>query len=379
MLYTDGCGAGARDDLSLSTETASRQAKTLRPEARGAQITATLTRRPVVLGVAALLFAAVFALTGQSSDSDDAIGLLYVIPVAIVGLEFGLAAGLLAAAAALGLMGAWVAMRHPEIDSVGLATRTVAILSVGALAGYFSDRMRAQAAMHSELEHTRGRISEQLRSAHRLLDHDEAERVQVAHQLHEQVAQTVAAALMALSLLEHDPGEARLDRFRIETVRGHMRECLEDLRGLAESMRPAVLAELGLLPALERICAKDGKRTGQSIALHSDGRLERLPPGAEIAAYRTVEEALGALSGTRGVWASVDEEERWLRIAVASSSGDWEGRGGAEELATTRARLQLLGGSLRIDSPAEEGAAGINVVADIPLRQTEIVDPGMWV
>lgn len=328
----------------------------------------TERRRLIALAVAAILFAAVFAISTQNSDADDAIGLLYVVPVAIVGLELGLEAGLLAAAGALGLVGVWVALRHPEVDAVGIITRAVAIFSVGALAGRFSDRMRAQAGLNTELEQARSRISEQFRSAHRLLDHHEGERGEVAQQLHEQVAQTVAAAMMALSLIQRDSGEGRLSHREIEALRLHMRDCLEDLRRIANTLRPAVLVELGLVPALERLCVENADRAGKPITLRAESRLEDLPTGIQTTAYRTVEEALRVLNAAAEVSTRRDEHHKMLTIAITSGSGKSRDPELEKKLAATRARLDLLGGTLHI-SQQPRGEVGVALVAEIPLRQ----------
>ncbi len=329
-------------------------------------------RRPLTLAGAALLFVFVFFLVEQTAEADETIGLLYAVPVALVGLEFGLGAGFGAAIAALALSTVWAATGPPDFEGVGFATSAVALVSVGGFAGRFGDRTRAQAALRSELELSRQRVSEQLRSASRLLGYHEAERREIANQLHEQVAQTVAAALMALSLVEDDVEGGTLHRSQIESVRSHMRECLEDLRGLAASLRPTVLDELGLVSALERICSEEGERACQPIAMHFDGSLGGLPAGVEISAYRTVKEVLEALSGATKVGVSVDEGRASLRIAVTAALSDRDEHGVEEKVATARARLELLGGSLRTSlRPGEDGASIVTVIADTPLRPGE--------
>jgi|GEM_PF-1716926 Signal transduction histidine kinase len=477
--------------FSLKPDVRSREAEAPHRKPRWPLATVALVRRPaerrpVVLGAAALIFVLVFVLSQHSLNVSEATGLLYVVPIALVGLELGLGAGLGAAAGALALLGIWMVTGHPGLDGVGFATRALAMVSVGGLAGRFSDRVRAslrrqetllesgldlarlgnieampgtlaeqvrravnvaavrvaladvpavasgqpagesltipiasrgidfgtlevsagagrsfspeerlvletlalqgataahnqrllavereQAALHSELEHTRQHISNQLRSADHILDHHEEERREIARQLHEQVAQTVAAALIALSLVEHDVGDALLDRSQIEAMRRHMRDCLEDLRRLADSLRPVLLDEFGLLPALERVCAEESERTSRSIAFHADGPVERLPAGVDISVYRNVDEVLKALDGATDVRVSVvDEQGRLLRIVIDSSSSEQDEREVQEKLATARARLELLGGALRTNSRPPEGTSTstITVVAEIPLR-----------
>jgi signal transduction histidine kinase len=103
----------------------------------------SIERRSVVLASAAVLFAAVFVARASNSDAAAALALLYVVPIALVALELGLPAGVLAAIFGLGLVAIWANESNPGIDTVGMLTRAVAYLAVGTVAGRFGDRMRA--------------------------------------------------------------------------------------------------------------------------------------------------------------------------------------------------------------------------------------------
>ncbi len=446
-------------------------------------------RRSIVLSVAAVAFVVVFVLLLRSGDSGEAIGLLFVVPVALVALDLGLAAGLGAAALALALFAIWMVTQDPDFDTLsdpgpdalGFATQALAMVCVGGFAGRFSDRMRLglerqeglldsgldlarlgdleplpatlaeqaqqlvgavgvrvtlvdvptvergdlsggalaipiasrgiefgtleasagsgrrfnpeerlilrmlalqaavaahnqrllagereRVALHSELERTRRSLSDQLRNAGHILDRHEEERREVGRQLHEQVAQTVAAALIALNLLENDVEDTAVDPSQIDAARLCMHDCLLHLRELAGTLRPAVLDELGLVPALERICVEEGGRTLRAIALDVDPGVEGLPAGIETSAYRIVEEALKSVDGITDVSASIDEPDDCLRIEIASSSNGLDEHRMQERLGTMRARLELLGGALRL-SPRVRG--GVTVVGEIPLQR----------
>jgi signal transduction histidine kinase len=377
-VFPDGRAAAVGENWALRVEGTSREGVAPRGELHreGAGLLDRLRalRRPLILGGAAILFVLIFILAQRSGDADETVGLLYVVPVGAVGLELGLGAGLGAALLALALSAVWLATSQPGPEAAGSAISAVALVVVGGLAGGIRDRTRVQTALHSELELSRRHVSAQLRSADRVLGHHEAERREIAGRLHDQVAQTMAAALMALSLVEDEAGDAVLHRSQIESIRPHMHTCLEDLRDLATSLRPAVLDVLGLGSALERVCAEEGHRAGQPIDLRLDGRLENLSDGVEISAYRTVREVLGALSRATEVDVSADEEGGRLRIAIAAAES---GRSAVEverELATTRARLELLGGSLQIDSrPHHDGSSTLAVLAGISLRPGEAI------
>jgi len=99
-------------------------------------------RRAVVLSVALLLFAVVFALRQTNPDPSPAIALLYVIPVALVAIELGLIAGLIAACSSMVLLGIFALGASPNLEALGVFTRAVTFFAVGGIAGRFSDRMR---------------------------------------------------------------------------------------------------------------------------------------------------------------------------------------------------------------------------------------------
>ncbi len=474
-------------DTPMSTPQAGRR-KTLR-RATTVPVRRWAERDSLVLGAAAVAFVVIFVILQQSGDSAEAIGLLYVVPIALVALALALAAGLAAAAVALVLSAIWMVTKDPGFDTLkdsgpdtlGFGTHALATVCVGGIAGRFSDRMRfglerqeglldsgldlarlgdleplpttlveqaqqlvgavavrvtlvdaptvergnpsgellaipiasrgiefgtlevsagagrrfnpeervtlrmlalqaaiaahnqrllagerERVALHSELELTRRNLSDQFRNAGHVLDQHEEERREIGRQLHEQVAQTVAAALIAINLLEGDVADTVIDPSRIESARRCMHDCLGDLRALASSLRPAVLDELGLVPALERICAEEGVRTSQTIALDVDPSVEGLPTGIETSAYRIVEEALKSVDGITDVSASIDEPDDRLRIEIGSSSNGLDEHRMQEQLGTMRARLELLGGVLRI-CPRVRG--GVTVVGEIPMQR----------
>jgi PAS domain S-box-containing protein/putative nucleotidyltransferase with HDIG domain len=95
----------------------------------------------VKLGFVVLLFGAVLALRLVSA-SDDATLVLFVVPIAICGLEFGLRGGLGAAVAGIVLLLGWE-VANWDLGALGLTTRAIAYLLVGVLVGRFVDERRS--------------------------------------------------------------------------------------------------------------------------------------------------------------------------------------------------------------------------------------------
>lgn len=95
-----------------------------------------------MLAATVLLFIAVFLLRQSSADPGTGMALLYVLPVALVALELGLAAGLAAAGLAMGLLGIWVVTTEADLGALGFATRALVFAAAGGIPGRFSERMR---------------------------------------------------------------------------------------------------------------------------------------------------------------------------------------------------------------------------------------------
>jgi signal transduction histidine kinase len=291
-------------------------------------------RRVVVLGVAACLTVVVFVLRELFNNRLEALGLLYVVPVALVGLELGFRAGMAAVLGTFLLVAIRPPSNDPGVDALGLATRAVALLAVGVIAGRFSDRMREAKA----------RLRDQFRSAGHVLGVHEQERRGIAEQLHEQAAQTMAAALLLVGHLDRGPLD-RMTRSQLEEIRQSVRHSIAHLRELASALRPPVLDELGLVPAIERIVESREDGASLAIDLRPDGQPERLPRDTETLAYRAIEEVMGCMSGP--IVIDMAQQESRLTIDIEGSPSEQTLTDEREvRLATTRARLEIIGGTM---------------------------------
>ena len=100
-------------------------------------------QRPIVaLAVAGVLYASVLALRLLAGGSADAYTLLFVFPVALVAVTFGLRAGLAAGVVAVSLIVVWVVVDDVSLNLVGWGARILPLLLLGALLGDASDRLR---------------------------------------------------------------------------------------------------------------------------------------------------------------------------------------------------------------------------------------------
>jgi signal transduction histidine kinase len=127
------------------------------------------TRRLVVLAVAAALFAVTFAARMAINDPDALIANFYVVPIALLAIEFGTRAGVLAAAVALGLVVAWSVLQTIHLGVLGYTARVAALLVTGAVVGHFSDRLREDISERRRAQRHMSLYADQLTRANQQL------------------------------------------------------------------------------------------------------------------------------------------------------------------------------------------------------------------
>lgn len=96
-------------------------------------------------GVAAAMFVGVFAVRMSVDGTREAISVLYVLPIALLAMAFGLRTGLAAGTTGVGLLAIWVLHSGAALSPLGWLSRATPLLVLGALIGVASDRLREAA------------------------------------------------------------------------------------------------------------------------------------------------------------------------------------------------------------------------------------------
>lgn len=96
-------------------------------------------------GVAAALFAVVFAVRMGVDGTHEPISVLYILPIALLAMAFGLRTGIAAGTAGVGLLAVWAFESGASLTPLGWLSRATPLLVLGALIGVASDRLRAAA------------------------------------------------------------------------------------------------------------------------------------------------------------------------------------------------------------------------------------------
>jgi len=206
-----------------------------------------------------------------------------------------------------------------------------------------------------------------------IIQAQEEERYRLARELHDEAAQALTSLLVHLRLLEraHEPAEAQK---RVQELRELTARALEDVRRVALDLRPTILDDLGLAPALEWRIDELNKRGDLRATIAIGGLESRLPPDIALALYRVAQEALsnaGRHAHAASVTVRLAGSPAQVTLEIADDGVGFDPSAPAAEnehhglgLLGMRERMRMIGGELAIHSAPGQGT---RIVACAPL------------
>jgi len=199
----------------------------------------------------------------------------------------------------------------------------------------------------------------------RVVAAQELERQRLARELHDETGQALTSILLGLKQLDGESPEG------VAEVRELVVATLQDVRRLAVELRPKVLDDFGLVPALERLTQGFAEHTGISVDLEASALTERPPVEVETAIYRIVQESLTNVvkhAQARSVSVVVTRGDGRIKTVIEDDGTGFEpetiGEGGIG-LVGMRERIELLDGSLTVESSERSGTT---VAVEVPVR-----------
>jgi PAS domain S-box-containing protein len=214
-------------------------------------------------------------------------------------------------------------------------------------------------------------------AAQRIIEAQEAERKRVACGLHDGPSQLLSSAKFRLA--------SASDRIQVRTQRSYpelddsqvlIEKAVQEIRRIIRNLRPAVLDNLGLLPALRTLCEEFRERTNVKLDFRWTPKPTRLAPQVELALFRIVQEALNNIEkharATR-VTVSLVQKQASLRIKVKDNGVGFDHAAALRKndglsgygLHTMMDRTASIGGDAKISSATDSGT---EVIVRIPLN-----------
>lgn len=215
-----------------------------------------------------------------------------------------------------------------------------------------------------ELRHQQA-LTQQL--LHRAITAQEEERARLSQELHDGIGQMLTAVELSLDRLRKalPAGEANVHE-RLERARVLTEQSLADLRRLIAALRPGILDQLGLVPALDWVSDHTLRPLGVMVTLEADGQRERLPSEVETILFRIAQEAMSNVARhsqarhlTIRLWHEAGrvhmilaDDGQGCDLSTLAQAADY-GRGLG--LAGMQERASLAGGQVTIDSRPGHG------------------------
>jgi signal transduction histidine kinase len=209
----------------------------------------------------------------------------------------------------------------------------------------------------------------------RLVSAQEEERRKLSRELHDEIGQSMSALLVELGNLGSvlPPENAALQE-RVQAVKRLAENNVVVLRNLSLLLRPSMLDDLGLAPALKWQAREVARRSGIKVKVDAEDVPDHLPDEYRTCIYRVVQEALHNAtrhSKATHVRVTVTHEESRVSVSIKDDgvgfqSPQEKGMGilGMEE------RVRHLGGSFHIDSGPGKGTA---ILIQLPLAPETVV------
>ncbi|MEB8342307.1 sensor histidine kinase [Streptomyces endophyticus] len=198
------------------------------------------------------------------------------------------------------------------------------------------------------------------------------ERLRIARELHDVLAHSISVinvqAGVGLALLDTDPEQART---ALTTIKSASKEALGEVRQVLDTLRAPGEAPRAPAPGLDRLpeLVDQAAGAGLTVDVTTDGPRAALPPGADLAAFRIVQEALTNVvrhSGSRHARVQLSYGDGAITLTVdddgPATHADAGGSGNG--LAGMRERAAALGGTIEA-GPRADG--GFRVVGRLPL------------
>jgi two-component system sensor histidine kinase UhpB len=208
--------------------------------------------------------------------------------------------------------------------------------------------------------------SERLQSTRRALSAQESERLRVAQELHDEVGQTLTAMLLSLARVSRDapPQLASQLAQLLETTRAS----IDDVRRIAQRLRPEPLEDLGLAGALLALSRRLREPSDLRIDCRIPTDLAPQSPEDELVVYRVAQEAMTNAvrhAHAASISISLHKSDDRLTLSVRDDGrGMRDGHAEGGGMRGMRERASLVGGTLRISSAPR---AGTEIQLEIPL------------
>ncbi len=211
----------------------------------------------------------------------------------------------------------------------------------------------------------------------------EEERKRIARELHDETSQSLTGLVIGIRMVQEIVPDYMPDvQERLENINDLAHATLNEVHTMAVRLRPSVLDDLGLAPALRSYAREYSENTGIPVEMQLLGMSHRLTPELETVLYRVIQEALTNVarhSNATSCRVTLRRKEQVVQGVIEDNGqgfdsqkvmlSDEKGRGLG--LHGMKERIELVGGSLEF---AARPVKGTTIFIEAPLQSEE----GVW-
>jgi signal transduction histidine kinase len=267
-----------------------------------------------------------------------------------------------------------VATRFQSLESrlvwlVSLSLVTGVLMSL--VCGWYILRLERQARLRYEAL-ARSRLELEGLSA-RLVEAQEEERRSISRELHDEVGQSLGALLVEVGQLgKLVPPEDRVTQAQIAQIKSVAESAVKSIRDIALLLRPPMLDDLGLVPALEWQAREISRRSDMEVEVHSENVSETLGDETKVTVYRLVQEALNNAAthaSAKNAKVTIAQNSDKITVEIIDDGHGFDpGRQRGMGILGMEERVRRLGGTLTIESAPGKAAT---VKAELPLHKVD--------
>ncbi|WP_020652660.1 cache domain-containing protein [Massilia niastensis] len=290
----------------------------------------------------------------------------YVVPVANWGWTMGTGIYLDDVEAALAQVDAQQSRNIEEtlLWIAGLAILAALAVASGGLALNISEHRVADAKLKA--------------LAQRVVESQEEERARLSRDLHDGISQALVSVKLQLEAgiirLGGDEEKRQQARAGLERTVEQVKSVLGEVRRISHDLRPSLLDDMGLAPALDHLASEFGQHAGTPVRFRAEGAFEALPEMAGTVLFRIAQEALTNAerhAGAERIDMALVRHGCCVSLTIADDGAGFDADGVAVHpqrgigLRNMMERMEAIGGRFAIDS----SPAGTCVTARIDLKE----------
>ncbi len=236
-----------------------------------------------------------------------------------------------------------------------------------------TESKRLQAGL---LENSRQQQERLRELSHQILRVQEEERKRISRELHDVIAQTLVGINVHVAALARETADAAQGlQEKIARTQLLVEESVDTVHRFAGELRPTVLDDLGLIPALQAFLASFIGKTGIQVAFQAASSVEECSDSVRTMLFRVAQEALANVSRHAKASQVTISLKRTSKVISMDITDDGQGfetgartrKGGANRLGLVgmRERVEMLGGTFQIDStPGKSTTVRVEIGAE---------------